>query len=94
MADQRGSQERSTIRSIAWQQVFPSLRLLTAIRMALNFKALLLAAVAVAGTVAGWRVLDQIFADQEPARQFADGEFGYYLLWPWERLSCRCRSTV
>jgi hypothetical protein len=74
--------DRSTVRAIAWEQVFPSLRLFSALRMALNFKALVLAAIAVSGTVAGWRVLGQLFADSENAPLTAQIEdFGS---WPWE----------
>ena len=71
MADDRG-----TIRAIAWEQVFPSLRLFSALRMALNFKALVLSAIAVSGTVAGWRALAQMFADSETPQ---------LTTWPWDQ---------
>ncbi len=74
--------ERSTVRSIAWQQVFPSLRLLAALRMSLNTKALVLAAIAIAGTVAGWRLLGEVFADEENQHMSAQIEF--YSVWPWQ----------
>ncbi|MEX0978165.1 MAG: hypothetical protein WDZ48_04910, partial [Pirellulales bacterium] len=78
MADDRG-----TIRAIAWEQVFPSLRLFSALRMALNVKALVLAAIAVSGTVAGWRALGQMFADSENPQLTAQIEvFG---TWPWDQ---------
>jgi hypothetical protein len=74
MADDRG-----TIRAIAWEQVFPSLRLFSALRMALNFKALVLAAIAVTGTVAGWRALGQVFADSDNPQATAQID------WPWDQ---------
>lgn len=79
MADDRG-----TIRSIAWHQVFPALRILTAVRMALNFKALLLGAIAVAGMIAGWRVLGDLFhvSDSPP---LVSTDLSYYTSWPWDR---------
>jgi hypothetical protein len=70
--------EDRTLRAIAWQQVFPGLRLFSALRVALNFKSLLLAAIAAAGMVAGWRVLGSIFADPD--------NYGHFHVWPWERL--------
>ena len=75
------AEQRVTVRSIAWQQVFPSLRLLAALRMALNFKALVLAAIAISGTVAGWRLLGEVFADEENLSLSAQVEF--YSIWPW-----------
>jgi len=80
MADERG-----TIRSIAWHQVFPALRILSAVRMALNFKALLLAAVGVAGMVAGWRVLGELFHDPDAAQSVVNTDLSYYTTWPWDR---------
>jgi hypothetical protein len=76
--------EDRTLRAIAWQQVFPSLRLLAALRAALNFKSLVLAAIAAAGMVAGWRVLGALFAD--PDNPALAGQIGHLHTWPWERL--------
>jgi hypothetical protein len=84
MAEQRVTDRRDTIRSIDWQRVFPSLRIFPAVRMALNFKALLLSAIAVAGTVAGWRALDRIFSEETPATP-VQTEFAAYQTWPWDR---------
>ncbi len=77
------AEERGTLRSIAWLQVFPALHIFSAVRMALNLKALLLAAIAVSGTVAGWRVLDQLFTDDPAPMTAALTE--YYNVWPWQR---------
>jgi hypothetical protein len=76
--------EDRTLRAVAWQQVFPSLRLLSALRVALNLKLLVLAAIAAAGMVAGWRLLGELFADPEnPALAV---QIGHLHTWPWERL--------
>ena len=73
--------DRGTIRAIDWAETFPSLRLLAALRIALNFKALLLAALGVAGTVAGWRALDSLFVEHEgPA---LDAHLEIHRPWPW-----------
>ena len=40
------SDERGTLREIAWLEVFPGLKLFSALRMAFNFRTLLLATVA------------------------------------------------
>lgn len=77
MADDRG-----TLRAIAWQQVFPSLRLFSSLRMALNFKALVLAAIAISGTVAGWRALGDVFANSEDEALTKQIEF--LGTWPWD----------
>jgi hypothetical protein len=77
------SDNRGTVRTVAWRQVFPSLRLFSAIRMALNFKALLLAAIATAGTVAGWRVLGGLFGGEDDASLVLKRSVTE--VWPWER---------
>jgi hypothetical protein len=77
--------ERGTIRSIAWHQVFPALRVLAAVRMALNFKALLLAAIAIAGMVAGWRLLGELFHDPGATHPLVESDLAAYTTWPWER---------
>jgi hypothetical protein len=78
------AEDRVALRAVAWQQVFPSLRLFSALWMALNFKALVLAAIAVTGMVAGWRMLGTILIGEDgpPAAQAAD-----FNTWPWDRVS-------
>jgi hypothetical protein len=78
------AEDRGTLRSVAWQQIFPSLRLLGAIRMALNMKALLLGAIAMAGMVAGWRVIDGVDAWLAPGT-VAERSVEPDNIWPWER---------
>jgi len=77
------AEERGTLRAIAWQEAFPALRIFSALRMALNFKALVLAAIAVAGMTAGWRTLGQIFAD--PDNPELARAIQQHNAWPWHR---------
>ncbi len=76
------SQDRGPLRAIDWQEVFPALRLFSALRMAVNFRALVLAAIALMGTAAGWRVCGQILANPEDpwlTTQIAENS-----TWPWQ----------
>jgi len=74
--------DRDTLRAVAWQELFPVLRLLSAARMALNFRLLLLAAVALVGTTAGWRVLGDLFANTDNAALTLDMQAND--IWPWD----------
>ncbi len=76
------SDEHGTLREIAWLEVFPGLKLFSALRMAFNFRALLLAAVAVIGTVAGWRICGELFRATSDAELQA--EIKINSAWPWE----------
>lgn len=75
-------EDRQALRSIAWLEVFPSLRLFSALRLALNFRALVLAAIAIAGTAAGWRVCGAIFADS--ANPLLEAQISHNDIWPWD----------
>lgn len=77
MADDRGE-----IRSIAWLEVFPGLRLFSALRMAMSFKALVLGAVALVLTAAGWQVCGKIFSNTDDAEL----KHRIYVIdgWPWD----------
>lgn len=77
------SEDRHAVRAIAWREVFPALRLFIALRLALNFRALVLAAIALAGTAAGWRVCGQLFADAEDP--WLAAQISIYDQWPWEQ---------
>lgn len=76
------AERQAAVRAIEWQEVFPALRLLMALRIAFNFRALVLAAIAVAGMTAGWRLCGEVFADPEDpwfanVRHVND-------VWPWD----------
>ncbi len=70
------------LRAVDWRELFPSLALFSAVRMALGFRALLLAAVAIVGTSAGWRLSGELFdLEQDPVLK-SDIELNSK--WPWD----------
>ncbi len=76
------AKDRDTLRAVAWQELFPVLRLLSAARLAMNFRLLVLAALALAGTVAGWRVLGEVFANTD--NTVLRDEMEANRMWPWD----------
>lgn len=58
-------EDAGPIRKVAWQEVFPWLMLLRGIRQALDSRKLLLAAVALLLTWAGWWIISWIFSGKE-----------------------------
>ncbi len=77
------SEDRATLRALAGEEAGSALRLFSALRMALNFRAIVLAAIAVAGTSAGWRVCGEIFKSTENPQLQA--QIAANSAWPWER---------
>ena len=75
--------DRETIRTVAWQELFPLLHLFSALRMAIGFRVLLLAALAIVGTAAGWRVLGEMFANTDNVA--LQNEMAVNDDWPWEQ---------
>jgi hypothetical protein len=75
-------EERGALRAIYWQDAFPALRLFRALRLAIHFRALLLAAAALVIVSAGWHVCDAVFsgADDPKLRQ----QIEMNRAWPWE----------
>ena len=76
------AEDRETVRAVSWQELFPVLQLVAALRIALGFRMLVLAAVALMGTAAGWRVLGEMFAGSENLELQAQIEAN--AAWPWE----------
>ncbi len=68
--------------AVDWQEAFPALRLLAALRLALKFRVLLLAAAGMVLTVAGWWVLGKAFGDTADELLIQDVQAGS--VWPWE----------
>ena len=54
--------DRGTIRRIVWTELFPWLLLVRALRLAIQARLLVLAALAIALSVGGWWVFGQLFA--------------------------------
>jgi hypothetical protein len=76
------TQDRETLRAVAWQEIFPVLHLFSALRIALHFRLLVLAALALVGTIAGWRVIGELFSDTDHAELLA--QIDANRTWPWE----------
>ena len=55
------AEDRSVIRHIAWQDVFPATFLVSAIRLALNVRSLVFATLGLVVMTAGWWVIGQAF---------------------------------
>lgn len=70
------------VREILWQEVFPWLTLIRALRLALSVRVLLLAALALIVLSFGWQVLGAAFSgtSDEALRQ----AIGRYSTWPWQ----------
>ncbi len=80
------SEDRGTVRAVAWLELFPALSLFSALRMGLNIRALLLAAIAIVGTSAGWRLCGLPFHDpDEPAAAPFDKRIEANRIWPWQQ---------
>ncbi len=77
MADDRGP-----VREIAWVEVFPWLSLLRAIRVALDIRKLLVAAVGLLLMAAGWWALAGVFSGSNDEWLLDHRE--QYRAWPWE----------
>ena len=77
------SQDRDTLRAVSWLEVFPGLHLFSSLRMAINPRMLVLAAIAMVGTSAGFRTVGAWFsgtADRGFLNQIEANN-----PWPWER---------
>ncbi|HEX3727582.1 MAG TPA: hypothetical protein VHV08_15115 [Pirellulales bacterium] len=75
--------DRDTFRAVAWREVFPGLHLLSAVRLALNFRAMTLALLAIVLTSAGWHVCGQLFSNTQNLGLQAQIE--QHSIWPWQR---------
>lgn len=74
--------ERVALTNVDWPEAFPAVRLFRAVRLALNFRALLLAAIALAGMAAGWRILGSLFAESNDG--WLETRIAVDSAWPWE----------
>ncbi len=76
--------DRGTIRQVAWTELFPWLELLRAFRLATQARLLLLAAVAVMLTFAGWWVAGQMFGGGDPEAPLQTW-IAHYTQGPWHQ---------
>jgi len=77
------------LRQIAWREIFPWLLLLRSFRVATRARMLVLAAAAVLGTTAGWRIIGYAFSgSSDPLLATSDETTGplldIYGRWPWQ----------
>jgi len=70
------------LREISWQEVFPWLRIVAALRLAISPSLLALGAIAMVATAAGWRAIGALYPESDTAVQSI---VGYTSSWPWER---------
>jgi hypothetical protein len=79
--------DRDTVRSVDWREVIPALHLFSALRIALNFRNLLLAALAIIFTLAGWQTCTKLFSNTtDPTfKSVLDLQAERVGVWPWER---------
>ncbi|MHB1033735.1 MAG: hypothetical protein ACYC35_12800 [Pirellulales bacterium] len=77
MADDRGC-----LREVAWQEICPGLSLFRTFRLAIGFRMLLLAALAMLGTTAGWRLIGHVFSGTSDPQ--LKGWIAADSVWPWE----------
>ena len=59
------SNDHATVRHIAWREIFPWLHLVRAVGMAMRFRLLFLASVAVFLTIAGWAAIGYLFSGSD-----------------------------
>ncbi len=79
--------DRGKVAAVVWPEVFPWLNLVTALRLALNPRALMLAALAWVAVVAGWRLCGAVFLAvlaPDPHSHLAY-TITESVKWPWER---------
>ena len=71
------------IRAVVWSEVFPWLRIIRAFRLAIAFRALVLGAVAILLTVAGWGLLGTVFSTDCRATKWLES----YSECPWQAIT-------
>lgn len=59
------TEDRHVLREVAWQDVFPGLMLFSVWRVAINLRALLLAAAGLLATSVGWWAVERVFSKAE-----------------------------
>jgi hypothetical protein len=75
--------DQGRLREISWQELFPWLRIVSALRLAFSPSLLALGAIGILATIAGWSAIGRLYSESEDAmtRSIAT-DVGD---WPWER---------
>jgi hypothetical protein len=83
-------EERGTLGAIEWQEAFPAVRLFSAVRLALRFRALLLAAIGLVLVSGGWHACGRLFSGSDnPDLQ---EHIRLHGSWPWEAAEVSVRA--
>ncbi len=83
-------EERGTLGAIQWQEALPSVRLFSAVRLALRFRALLLAAIGLVLVSGGWHACGWLFSTSDnPDLQ---EQIRLQSSWPWEAADVSVRA--
>jgi hypothetical protein len=77
------SQGNDTLRQVSWLEVFPGLRLFSALWIALHHRAMILAVLGLVLTTTGWQVFGWAFWDTQ--NQHLRAQIEGNNRWPWER---------
>ena len=76
-------QDGDTIRTVAWSEVFPWLRIIRAFRLAIALRALVFGAAAILLTAAGWGLLGTVFSTDCHATKWLES----YSECPWQAVT-------
>ena len=76
-------QNNSTIRAIAWSEVFPWLKIVRAFRLAISVRALVLGAVGILLTATGWCLVGKVFSTDSAATNWLEP----FVACPWEAIT-------
>jgi hypothetical protein len=71
------------LREISWQELFPWLRIVAALRLAVSPSLLALGAIAMVATAAGWRAIGALYSESDNSA--VQSIVTYTSSWPWER---------
>jgi hypothetical protein len=80
-----------TVRAVAWQEVLPGLHLFSALRISLNFRALILAALGIVLSAAGWQLCGTLFSSTDDLKLRVQIEHNSQ--WPWHRPQVLLRAA-
>ncbi|MEX2139309.1 MAG: hypothetical protein WD894_08615 [Pirellulales bacterium] len=74
--------DQGRLREISWQELFPWLRIVSALRLALSPSLLALGAIGILATIAGWSAIGRLYSESEnDTAQAIAADVGD---WPWE----------
>jgi hypothetical protein len=77
--------DQGRLREISWQELFPWLRIVAALRLAISPSLLALGAIGVLATIAGWNVIGGLPVYSESENATARAIAANIDDWPWER---------